>query len=334
MSVEKEQFDKVMGELRRACLPAGGADVVQAYVDSLASDLARVETERRHDLQIQSAMAADQKAVAAALGIPPGEYSGGAGEQLLAIEKLREALARVEASAATLATAGRGAWNRSNATQAQLAEAVGLLGRVDGMLYQWQADQLNIKPFLARHAQDEQQEAPMSNLPFVEQILADLRRFQECVEDNNDVNLERSRFDLLVELGLLKRVQRSPARWMMTQAGEDAIAQPAAGEPVYQLRNTVVGNIWRDADKDAYDSAAKLAEYERRILWTTPPAAARGDEAATLVQALSLLWKTTNFLPRGGSLDGRVSAFLAQHAPEPVASAAAMRAQGDGEAKR
>jgi len=54
-------------------------------------------------------------------------------------------------------------------------------------------------------------------------------------------------------------------------------AQPAAGEPVYQLRNTVVGNVWRDADKEAYDSAAKLAEYERRILWTAPPAAAHGD---------------------------------------------------------
>jgi hypothetical protein len=61
-----------------------------------------------------------------------------------------------------------------------------------------------------------------------------------------------------------------------------------------------------------------------------PPAAAHGDEAAaTLAKALSLLWKTTNFLPRGGSLDGRVSAFLAQHAPEPVASAAAMRTQGE-----
>lgn len=47
MSVEKEQFDKVIGELRRACLPAGGADAVQAYVDSLAGDLARVEADNR-----------------------------------------------------------------------------------------------------------------------------------------------------------------------------------------------------------------------------------------------------------------------------------------------
>jgi hypothetical protein len=45
---------------------------------------------------------------------------------------------------------------------------------------------------------------------------------------------------------------------------------PAQDEPVYQLRNTAVGNVWRDADKDAYDSAAKLVEYERRALYRRP----------------------------------------------------------------
>lgn len=74
MSIEKEQFEKVMAELRRACLPAGGADAVQAYVDSLAGDLARAQ-----------------------------------------------------ASAATLGTAGRGAWARANTVEAQLTEAVGLI---------------------------------------------------------------------------------------------------------------------------------------------------------------------------------------------------------------
>lgn len=44
--------------------------------------------------------------------------------------------------------------------------------------------------------------------------------------------------------------------------------RPARGAPVYQLRNTVVGNVWRDADKEAYESAAKLVEYERRLFYT------------------------------------------------------------------
>lgn len=39
-------------------------------------------------------------------------------------------------------------------------------------------------------------------------------------------------------------------------------------EPVYQLRNTAVGNVWRDADPEAYEGAAGLAEYERRKLYT------------------------------------------------------------------
>lgn len=172
MSVEKEQFDKVMGELRRACLPAGGADAVQAYVDSLAGDLARVETERRHDLQIQSAMAADQKAVADALGIPPGEYSGGAGEQLLAIEKLWEALARAEADNRQLQLIVNSHANMRDTAQAQLAEAVGLLERLSVYKPQGicaptaiQGFAIEAAAFLARHAQAEQQEAPQGWAP-------------------------------------------------------------------------------------------------------------------------------------------------------------------------
>lgn len=180
MSVEKEQFDKVMGELRRACLPAGGADAVQAYVDSLAGDLARVEAERRHDLQIQSAMAADQKAVADALGIPPGEYSGGAGEQLLAIEKLREALARMEAERDTAIVqmqnirTNRDRLNKQLGdtefnlciAQQRLTEAAGLLRKIDSEIWpEWDrhgsqaAALVNVQAFLADYDQAEQQEA-------------------------------------------------------------------------------------------------------------------------------------------------------------------------------
>lgn len=184
----------------------------------------------------------------------------------------------------------------------------------------------------------------MRSLPFVEEILADLRRFKECVEDNQDVDLTRDRFDLLTKLGLL---ERGAALWVMTQAGEDAIAQPAAGEPI-QVEAVAVTRARKNgglALEWLIEGGISALEAPGVMLlvahgtvtddqgsgevYLVPPAAAHGDEAATLVKALSLLWKTTNFLPRGGSLDGRVSAFLAQHAPEPVASAAAMHAQGD-----
>ncbi len=45
MSVEKEQFEKVMGELRLAGVPAGAADVIQAFVDAQGAALSRVEAE-------------------------------------------------------------------------------------------------------------------------------------------------------------------------------------------------------------------------------------------------------------------------------------------------
>lgn len=128
----------------------------------------------------------------------------------------------------------------------------------------------------------------MHSLPFVEEILADLRRFAECVEDNNDVNLERSRFDLLVQLGLLERVQRSPARWMMTQAGEDAIAPPAAAHGGITAEVLApflaVADSYDPAEDDAYvpakdwmmDDALRLTLGQFRAL---KRAAAHGDEA-------------------------------------------------------
>ena len=43
-------------------------------------------------------------------------------------------------------------------------------------------------------------------------------------------------------------------------------------EPVYQFRNTKLGCVWRDADFEAYASAAKLLNYERRVLYAEQPA--------------------------------------------------------------
>lgn len=127
----------------------------------------------------------------------------------------------------------------------------------------------------------------MSNLPFVEEILADLRRFKECVEDGQDVDLGRDRFDLLTQLGLLERTQRSPALWVMTQAGEDAIAQPATAEPApigyanpKHLARMAAGGM---------GSVSVLAERSpdenhTAPVFAAPPAAAHGDEAVLWVE--------------------------------------------------
>ncbi|WP_206627415.1 hypothetical protein [Pseudomonas aeruginosa] len=64
--------------------------------------------------------------------------------------------------------------------------------------------------------------------PFAEKVLAKLRRFNECAEDpgSGGVDIGRHWLDLLTQLGLLNRVQRSPALWEITQQGEDLLGTP------------------------------------------------------------------------------------------------------------
>ena len=59
--------------------------------------------------------------------------------------------------------------------------------------------------------------------PFAEKVIRKLERFQECADDGQGADIGRHWFDLLTQLGLLNRVQRSPSLWEMTQQGEDAL---------------------------------------------------------------------------------------------------------------
>lgn len=80
--------------------------------------------------------------------------------------------------------------------------------------------------------QQEKQNAPVAVvLPFAEKIISKLRRFDECASDNQDVDIGRHWFDVLTQLGLLNRVQRSPAHWEMTQQGEDALEATRLNTP-------------------------------------------------------------------------------------------------------
>lgn len=72
--------------------------------------------------------------------------------------------------------------------------------------------------------QKAEQPAPVAVvMPFAEKIICKLRRFEECASDGQGADIGRHWFDLLTQLGLLNRVQRSPAHWEITQQGEDAL---------------------------------------------------------------------------------------------------------------
>ncbi|EOG4610444.1 hypothetical protein ACLD9I_000016 [Pseudomonas aeruginosa] len=66
--------------------------------------------------------------------------------------------------------------------------------------------------------------------PFAEKVLAKLRRFYDCVSDfeSGGIDIGRHWLDLLTQLGLLNRVQRSPALWEISQQGEDLLEAPVA----------------------------------------------------------------------------------------------------------
>lgn len=66
--------------------------------------------------------------------------------------------------------------------------------------------------------------------PFAEKVISKLRRCEECFSDfdSGGVDIGRHWLDLLTQLGLLNRVQRSPAMWEITQQGEDCLDATAA----------------------------------------------------------------------------------------------------------
>ena len=65
---------------------------------------------------------------------------------------------------------------------------------------------------------------------FARTVIAKLVRFRDCAEDGQGVDIGRNWFDTLVQLGLLHRVQRSPAMWEITCEGDALLESRAALE--------------------------------------------------------------------------------------------------------
>ncbi len=85
-------------------------------------------------------------------------------------------------------------------------------------------------------------------------MLAKLRRFYDCAEDfeSGGVDIGRHWLDLLTQLGLLNRVQRSPALWEISQQGEDLLGtphpSPAQAEKAEAERPEVVAYLFVKPD--------------------------------------------------------------------------------------
>lgn len=64
--------------------------------------------------------------------------------------------------------------------------------------------------------------------PFANLVIRKLQRFDECAGDGQGADIGTQWFDVLTQLGLLKRVQRSPALWQVTEQGEQLL-EPRSG---------------------------------------------------------------------------------------------------------
>ncbi|MBX5852215.1 hypothetical protein ISE07_26080 [Pseudomonas aeruginosa] len=113
-------------------------------------------------------------------------------------------------------------------------DPVGSLEKCMKVMYERDEHAKRLEVALARVAELERQEPVVRAYgvlpPFAEKVLAKLRRFYDCAEDfeSGGVDIGRHWLDLLTQLGLLDRVQRSPALWEISQQGEDLLEAPVA----------------------------------------------------------------------------------------------------------
>lgn len=75
--------------------------------------------------------------------------------------------------------------------------------------------------------------------PFANLVIRKLQRFDECAGDGQGADIGAQWFDVLTQLGLLKRVQRSPALWQITEQGERLLEfrSGAKSEDAYRLES-------------------------------------------------------------------------------------------------
>lgn len=100
---------------------------------------------------------------------------------------------------------------------------------------------------------------------FVATVQRKLRRFEECASDNQGADIGSHWFEVLTRLGLLNRVQRSPALWEFTDEGEQFLGSPgcADGEkpatPAINLSRRKVKTEYSSAEEDAQADAWNAA---------------------------------------------------------------------------
>ncbi|MDU4058680.1 MAG: hypothetical protein E7H60_19250 [Pseudomonas oryzihabitans] len=272
----------------------------------------------------------------------------------------REALARVEASAATMAAAGRGAWAKATTLQTQLAEAVGLLGQLHDITFNSVEipEKLNnsVLEFLACHDQAEQQEAQgaqAGEFQREDRYIVIKRKDLEAIERSGEASdLETHEAVRFLAEALDTLRPHLPVReclviesdwpeyeptWAAIQARAALATQPAAGEPVAWRFQTCSGGRWHVTTNKMHARIFEGTEdggQVQGLFAVAPSAAAHGDEAVRKDAEAAYIEMTCQPV----LIDGAHHYYLSSERMQAFdrlfsvdVSDAAMRAQGDGE---
>ncbi|HGE2091705.1 hypothetical protein [Pseudomonas aeruginosa] len=133
--------------------------------------------------------------------------------------------------------------------------------------------------------------------PFAEKVLAKLRRFYDCAGDfeSGGVDIGRHWLDLLTQLGLLNRVQRSPALWEISQQGDDLLEGQAAQagqmpqawlDVQAERRRQVTAEGWTPEHDDAHS----YGQMARAACYALAGSSAPNDGTAALLVSLAWPW--------------------------------------------
>ncbi|WP_336187117.1 hypothetical protein [Pseudomonas aeruginosa] len=134
--------------------------------------------------------------------------------------------------------------------------------------------------------------------PFAEKVLAKLRRFNDCAGDfeSGGVDIGRHWLDLLTQLGLLNRAQRSPALWEISQQGDDLLeGQAAQAGQVPQAWLDVQAERRRQIEAEGWtpehDDAHSYGQMARAAAcYALAGSSAPNDGTAALLVSLAWPW--------------------------------------------
>lgn len=129
--------------------------------------------------------------------------------------------------------------------------------------------------------------------PFALRVIEKLQRFFDCAEDfeSGGVDIGRDWLDTLTHLGLLERVQRSPALWQTTEDG-DALLASAPAQPAAQDQGGLppLGESMRSILGRPNFACAGIAR-QLRALGHAIPHKAEEEQAAVIYWLLGIFLK-------------------------------------------